>query len=110
MGKAFACEIVKKAFKDNGQIDNTEGVVPDIDGLVGTYRGNLDVDHYLKKTKEIIDLFYKEVFKNGRVDESSFDKADVVQDKDSRGKVVSRDFGIQKENCQQAKTLSALAQ
>ena len=37
MGSSFTPEIIMQAFKNNGQIDEEEGVIPDIEGLMGTY-------------------------------------------------------------------------
>ena len=50
------------------------------------------------------------MFLTGRIEESSFDNANGVLDRDTNNNIVSRDFGIQKENCQRAKILSASTQ
>ena len=39
------------------------------------------------------------MFLNGHIEESSFDSANVELDRDTKNNIVSRDFGIQKENC-----------
>ena len=107
MGSSFTPEIIMQAFKYNGQIDTEEGVIPNIEGLMGTYRGNIPDNHILKQYKSIIEAYYKEMFMNGRIDESTFDTNDIEPDRDSQGNLVSRDFTISKENCQRAKILSA---
>ena len=50
--------------------------------------------------------FNKETYLNGKIEESSFDKEKLDLDRDSVGTIVTRDFGISKENCQRAKVLS----
>ena len=110
MSLAFRTDTVVKAFQDNGQIDLEDEVIPAIKGMVGTYRGIIDKDHYLFDTDSIVRKFYKEMFLTGRIEESSFDNANVVLDRDTKNNIVSRDFGIQKENCQRAKILSAPTQ
>ena len=47
MGIAFRVSIVKKAFQDNGQIGKDDIHIPNIDAMIGTYRGVIDKDHYL---------------------------------------------------------------
>ena len=110
MGSAFTPEIITQAFKDNGQINEDESAIPNIDGLMGTYRGNIPDDHILKDYKSIIETYYREMFLNGRVEESTFETNNIESDKDSQGNDVTRDFEISKENCQRAKILSASKQ
>ena len=110
MSMAFRTDTVVKAFKDNGQVDLEDEIIPAIKGIVGTYRGVIDKDHYLVDTDMIVKKFYNEMFLTGRIEESSFDEANVPNDKDSKNNIVSRDFGIRKENCQRAKVLSAPTQ
>jgi hypothetical protein len=74
--------------------------------LVGTYRGGINKDHYLHNPEKIVKTFYEEMYLNGRVEESSFDKEKLDMDRDSNGNIITRDFGIAKENCQHAKVLS----
>ena len=107
MGSAFTPEIIMQAFRDNGQIDLDESAIPNIEGLMGMYRGNIPNDHILKQYKKIIETYYREMFLNGRVEESTFEKEHVEPDRDSQGNEVNRDFLISKENCQRAKVLSA---
>ena len=53
MASAFTTEIIQSAFRDNGQIDTDNGVIPNIDKMLGTYRGSIGDNHYLKrKVKE----------------------------------------------------------
>ena len=110
MGAAFSPSIVTSAFEDNGQIDRLEGVIPSIKDLIGTYRGSISKEHYLNDSDSIVRKFYHEVFTNGRIQESSFDKEGVAIDVDSEGNKIDRDFSIVKENCQRAKVLSAKVQ
>lgn len=110
MGAAFKPANVRKAFYGTGQIDATNKIMPSIEGLIGTYRGTIGGNHFLKKSTEIINTFYKEMYTTGMVSESTYESKGVEEDKDSRGNVVSRDFGISKENCQRAKILSSPVQ
>ena len=110
MGAAFSPSIVMSAFEGNGQIDKVEGIIPSIEGMIRTYRGSIPEGHYLRNTDEIVKKFYKEVYTTGRIVEKSFDDAGVPVDRDSDGNIINRDFGIQKENCQRAKVLSATHQ
>ena len=110
MGIAYSAPIIKSAFRDNGQIDESNEVIPNEKSLIGTYRGSIDEQHYLQQAYPIIEKYYKETFLNGRIVESSFDTANVEHDRDSKGEVVSRDFDIARENCQRAKVLSCQTQ
>ena len=110
MGIAFRVSIVKKAFQDNGQIGLDGSTIPNIDAMVGTYRGVIDKDHYLYKTDEIINTYYKEMYKNGKIEEATFDDLNIAEDKDSLGNIVKRNFGIHHEACQRAKVLSSSTQ
>ena len=47
---------------------------------------------------------------NGKINESTFESNKVEDDRDSNGNIISRDFLINKENCQRAKSLSSLVQ
>ena len=78
--------------------------------MIGTYRGLIDKDHYLYNKMDIISTFYKEMYQNGRIEETSFDDKQVSNDKDSHGNVVFRNFGIHREHCQRAKILSSKKQ
>ena len=110
MGTAFTPDIIISAFEDNGQIDRVEGVLPSIQAMINTYRGSINDEHYLSNQQAIIRTYYKEVYANGMIKESSFDRDGVVTDTDSSGKFVNRDFSIKKENCQRAKVLSSKVQ
>ena len=44
MGVAFRPEIVRKALEINGQIDPTNGVLLNLEALVGTYHGSITED------------------------------------------------------------------
>lgn len=109
MAVAFKEGHIQSAFKANGQIDK-EGIIPNIHALAGTYRGSITKDHYLNDTDTILKTFYKDMYLNGRIEESKFDKEGVVSDFDDEGNLISQDFGISKENCQRAKVLSATTQ
>ena len=110
MGVAFRVSVVKKAFQDNGQVSRENDQLPNIDKMIGTYRGIIDKEHDLYNKNDIISTYYKEMYENGRIEESSFDKQNVQHDKDTMGKKVSRDFGIHRESCQRAKILSSKKQ
>ena len=110
MASAFTTANIQSAFRDNGMIDECNQVIPNVKSMLGTYRGCIGRNHYLDDGMGIIRQFYKETYMNGRIQESSFDNLNIDQDKDSLGNVVSRDFGISKENCQRAKVLSSETQ
>ena len=110
MSTACTTEIIQSAFRDNGQLDGDNGVIPNIKNLLGTYRGSIGDDHYLKQGEKIIKTFYKETYMKGRIEESSFDNAKIDHDRDRVGNIITRDFGISKENCQRAKILSCETQ
>ena len=107
MASAFTSHNIQSAFKDNGQLDPINFAIPNTDNLAGTYRGSIGNEHYLNDTHSIIREFYEEAYLNGKINESSYDKKQVVNDMDTFGNVVSRDFLISRENCQRSKVLSA---
>ena len=106
MSVAFKQGYIQSAFRENGQIDK-EGIIPNPDKLLGTYRGSIDNNHYLKNKDNIIKTYYDEMYLKGRIEEATFEREGVVSDYDSVGNHVNRDFGIRKENCQRAKILSS---
>ena len=106
MSVTFKQGYIQSAFQENGQIDK-QGILPNPEKLLGTYRGSIDNDNYLKNQNDIIKTYYNEMFLKGRIEESSFEREGVVSDYDSIGNHVNRDFGIRKENCQRAKILSS---
>ena len=81
--------------------------MPNVQSIINTYLGSIDKDHYLYNSSDIIHKFYLDVYINGHIQEEAFDKEGVVADIDLKGKYVTRNFGIVKENCQWAKVLSA---
>jgi hypothetical protein len=107
MASAFTSSNIQSAFRDNGMIDESNQVIPNVEHMLGTYRGCIGKSHYLNRGMDIIPQFYNETYMNGRIDETSFDNLNIDEDKDSMGNPVSRDFEISKENCQRAKVLSS---
>ena len=105
MSAAFKQDHIQSAFRATGHIDS-EGILPSVKNMIGTYRGVVDEEHYLNDSKKIITTFYDEVYLNGRIEEKTFDEENVVRDYDSNGNYVSRDFDVIKENCQRSKILS----
>ena len=110
MTSSFTSPIIQSAFRDNGQLDPENGAIPNVKALLGTYRGSITKDHCLTKSDNLIKKYYHETITTGRIDENSFDIDKVVNDTDSRGNTISRDFDIGKENCQRAKILSSAVQ
>ena len=110
MSTACTSEIIQSAFRDNGQLDNDNEVVPNIAKMIGTYRGSIGEGHYLKDSERIIKKYYDETYMTGRIDESTYDDENVDNDRDRMGNIISRDFGISRENCQRAKILSCETQ
>jgi hypothetical protein len=58
----------------------------------------------------MVEKSFHNMYTSGRIKESSFDRENVEVDRDSARMIVSRHFGISKENCQRAKVLSAKTQ
>ena len=107
MSTAYTSSNIQSAFRDNGQLDYTNFAMPNVDSLIGTYRGSISSNHYLKNSDKIIQKNYKEAYLNGKIQESSYDAENIDNDKDTYGNIISRDFSISKENCQRSKVLSA---
>ena len=78
--------------------------------MINTYHGSINETHCLFNHENIICQYYKEVYSNRRIQESSFDAGNIPTDKDSLGKFVNQDFGISKENCPRANILSVNVQ
>jgi hypothetical protein len=110
MAVAFRPEVVKQAFVDNGQICASNGILPSLENLAGTYRGSINEGHILHNTLYIVKKYYEEQFINGKISEKTYDNNNIENDRDSNGNLISRDFEINKENCQRAKSLSSLVQ
>ena len=73
MSTACTTEIIQSAFRDNGQLDAENGVMPDITKLIGTYRGSIGDRHYLKDREKLIKKYYAETYMTGRIEESTYD-------------------------------------
>ena len=98
MGTAFTPDIIISAFEDNGQIDRVEGVLPSIQAMINTYRGSINGEHYLSNQQAIIRTYYKEVYTNGMIKESSFDRDGVVStDKDRQESLSLEIFQLRKK-------------
>ena len=111
MGTAYSAPNIKSAFRDIGQIDETNEVIPNEKNLLGTYRGSIGEDHHaLHNAFPIIKKYYDDTFLNGKVSEDKFDEDGVEYDCDSTGTIVSRYFDIARENCQRSKVLSCQTQ
>ena len=109
-GDAYNRNSILSGFHDNGQIDKKKLHLPCLRSIIGTYRGPISKDHCLHDSTSLIRKFYSEMYLTGRIEESTFDKEDIVHDTDSLGNKVCRDFSVSRENCQRAKVLSADAQ
>ena len=103
--RAYTDENIKKAFALNGQLDLTHRLVPSLQNLLNTYRGNIE-STCLKKKEELIESLCEEAYMNGIVIESTFDALNVPKDRNTTGDVVDRDVGIRQENRQRAKHLT----
>jgi hypothetical protein len=110
MGSAFTPDIIISAFEDNGQINRVEGIVPSIKAMINTYCGTINDSHPLFNHEQLIQTYYEKVYRNRRIQESSFDRDGIPVDINSLGVIVNHDFAIGKENCQRAKVLSASVQ
>ena len=107
MATSYTSSNIKSAFRDNGQIDETNGCVPSLKNILGTYRGSITTNHILEDGIPLIKKFYKEMYTEGKISESTFDEHGIDPDRDANGELVSRDFTISCENCQRAKILSS---
>jgi hypothetical protein len=107
MGDSYDRSSIVSGFHNNGQIDKRKIHLPSVESIIGTYCGPISKDHCLYDSKSLISKFYEETLMNGQIEESSFDKHDIIYDMDSQGNKVCRDFSISQENCQRSKVLSA---
>ena len=103
--RAYTDDNIKKAFMLNGQIDIGHKLLPSMSNLLNTYRGDIE-STCLKRKEDLISIMYEEAYTTGVVKESTFNALNVPYDTNSNGEVVSRDFNIQQENRQRAKTLT----
>ena len=100
MENAFSSSIIKSAFRDNGQLDDVNEVLPSMKNLLGTYCGVIGKDHILNDGNKLIKKYYKEMFMSGAIAESTFDIDNIPQDRDSKGNIITRDFSVSSENRQ----------
>ena len=107
--KAYSVSNVKKGFVLNGQLDNDSKLVPCLENIVHTYRGDLN-GTVLEDKGRLLDQFYEEMFSKGIIEEASFDQYNVPYDTNFEGNHVMRDMNISQENRQRSKVLSSFAQ
>ena len=62
MENAISSSIIKSAFRDNGQINELNDVIPNEKALLGTYHGVINETHYLNDSKRIIIFFKRKCF------------------------------------------------
>ena len=109
MGAAFAPTNIIKGFLANGQLDWGINLVPNLDAMLNTWRGNVD-NSVLEDKEELVKFFYSDMFLEGMIEESKFEEFGVPCDTNSSGKIVHRNFDIAQENRQRAKILSSKVQ
>ena len=107
--RAYDDHVIKEGFVANGQLDNDSKLVPSLNNLIHTYRGEIK-GTCLERKEELVEGMYDEGYKTGIIKESTFDNANVPRDKKPDGESVERCFGITQENRQRAKVLSAKVQ
>ena len=103
--KAFPPDGVRKSFLQNGTIDNLHYLWPDIYKMMETRRGEMTPE----ERDLIFDSFeelFQEMYKNGHVEESSYNRLGFPPDFEEGGEGVNRDVGIEREHMQRAKPLS----
>lgn len=81
-------------------------LVPNLTNVFHTFRGSHIDGEILNDKDKLFDFFYKEMYVNGIVKESSFDTYNIPMDKKSTNDVLSRDVGVSLENRQRAKIIS----
>ena len=109
MTRAFSPKNILEGFVNNGMLVSTESVLPGIKGLTETYRGNCH-GTILEDYSRCIDPFYTEMYLNGHIEERLYDEMGIEEDKDSKGDIVIKPFGISAENRQRSKILSSKKQ
>ena len=106
---AYTDKIIKKAFILNGQLDMTHKLVPSLNNLLNTYRGDIQ-NTSLTSGDELIKRLYEEAYTQGMIAELTFDSMNIPLDKKTSGDIVDRNVGIQLENRQRSKVLSSVTQ
>ena len=103
--KAFPPDGVRKSFLRNGTIDELHYLWPDIYKMMETRRGEMTSEE-----RDLIfdsfDELFQEMYKNGHVEESSYDRLGFPPDFEEGEEGVNRDVGIEREHMQRAKPLS----
>ena len=79
---------MKKGFVLNGQIDLDTKLVPYIDNILHTYRGDLE-GTVLEKKAELLGLFYEEMYANGIIKEESFENKNVPPDTSYHNRTIA---------------------
>ena len=106
MSKVFTKENILKGFTANGQLDTTQQIVPSSKNLLETYRGDVDGTD-LHNRDLIMSNYYREMYLEGNIKESTHELFDIAMDKNSKGEKVARDYTVSSENRQRAKVLSS---
>ena len=104
--RAYSDQTIKKAFLLNSQLDVSHKLVPSLNNLMHTYRGNIE-GTCLTSKERLVGYMYEECYTTGIVSEESFENLNIPKDYTSTGDVVDRDVGISQENCQRAKVLTS---
>ena len=105
-GNAYTTRNVQEGFIFNGQIDSASRSVPLLDSIINTYRGDI-ANTCLADRKKLIRTYFREMYVNGEILETTFDSTGIPKDRDSRGAVIERHNEIQLENRHRAKILSS---
>ena len=105
-GNAYTTKNVQEGFVFNGQIDSVSRLVPSLEGIINTYCGDV-ANTCLEDRGKQIRMFFREMYVNGEILETTFNEAGIPKDRDSRGAVMERHNHIQLENRRRVKILSS---
>ena len=97
--RAYSNKTIKKVFMLNGQLDVSHKLVPSLNNLMHTYRGNIE-GICLTSKETLVGSIYEECYTTGIVSKGTFDGMKVPKDHDNNGDIVNRDVKISQENCQ----------
>ena len=108
-GSAFTVQNIRKGFIYNGQLDTETTSVPCFHNLIHTFCGNTG-STCLDNRKWLMDTFFEEMFLNGTIKESTFDRHNIPLDVDSKGEPVLKSNDITMENRHRSKILTSEVQ
>ena len=86
-GNTYTTKNVQEGFIFNGQIDSASCSVPSLESIIDTYCGNV-TNTCLAVRGKLICLYFREMYINGEILETIFNKTGIPKDRDSHGAVI----------------------